>query len=375
MKKSFKILSLLALGSALCLGVTALSVASPSIFKPLEFAQRNAQVSGSVTFAKNDCVNVNNKGQVTSSLSNGGTIKAYSTQRATNQEFYFGTNQYVFFAYENNGQGNDSIEIDGNSYDFAPFQSLTNLKATNVSGTVKANYSTDGSTWSQKNVYTGLTCTLNGAKYLYLSGSSNSATISQIVLNYSCNSSVDPGEVTLTSISLSGSQKKEFFVGDTFEYTGLVVTANYSDDTHSVISTGYTVSSPDMTTAGEKTVTVTYEGKSSSYNITVSAAPTPGGMSGTYTTMYLDSVAGTINFDNCTYSRGSETVVFTYSVSGTNITFTYESGSMEYGGNFYMFKSGEDTNSTGTISNSTQFTLRTYNASGANSYLRTFTKA
>ena len=81
---------------------------------------------------------------------------------------------------------------------------------------------------------------------------------------------VDP--VVLNSITLSGTYPTTFEVGDTFSYEGLVVTAHYSDSTSAVV-TGFTVSSPDMSTAGSKTVTVSYtEGgvtKTATYQITV----------------------------------------------------------------------------------------------------------
>ena len=78
--------------------------------------------------------------------------------------------------------------------------------------------------------------------------------------------------VTLVSIELTGTQKKTFEVGETFIYEGLVVTAYYSDETHKEV-TGYTVTPPDLTTAGNKDVVVTYtEGdisKTASYIVTV----------------------------------------------------------------------------------------------------------
>ena len=52
----------------------------------------------------------------------------------------------------------------------------------------------------------------------------------------------------------------------------MVVTANYSDATQRVITEGYTVSTVDFSTAGEKTVTVTFEGKTDSFTITVAQA-------------------------------------------------------------------------------------------------------
>lgn len=87
---------------------------------------------------------------------------------------------------------------------------------------------------------------------------------------------VDP--VVLDSITLSGTYPTTFEVGDTFSYEGLVVTAHYSDLTSAAV-TGFTVSSPDMSTAGTKTITVSYtEGgvtKTATYQITVSEKELP----------------------------------------------------------------------------------------------------
>ena len=76
----------------------------------------------------------------------------------------------------------------------------------------------------------------------------------------------------LQSITLSGTHKTSFEVGDAFSSEGLVVTAHYSDSTNAVV-TGFTVSSPDMSTSGIKTVTVSYTEsavtKTATYQITV----------------------------------------------------------------------------------------------------------
>ncbi len=74
--------------------------------------------------------------------------------------------------------------------------------------------------------------------------------------------------ILVDSISVSGA-KTEFQVGDTFSSEGLVVTATYNNGTTEVISSGYTVSSPDMSKEGKQTVTVTYEGKTATYEINI----------------------------------------------------------------------------------------------------------
>lgn len=78
----------------------------------------------------------------------------------------------------------------------------------------------------------------------------------------------------LTGITLNTTNvKKAFTEGETFNYTGLVVTANY-DGCDSKIVVPTSVSTPDMSTIGKQTVTVTYEGKTATYEITISALPT-----------------------------------------------------------------------------------------------------
>ena len=79
--------------------------------------------------------------------------------------------------------------------------------------------------------------------------------------------------VVLSSIALSG-QTTNYTVGDTFSFTG-TVTATYSNGATKTV-TPTQVSTPDMMTAGDKEVTVTYteEGVTATakYTITVAAA-------------------------------------------------------------------------------------------------------
>ena len=79
---------------------------------------------------------------------------------------------------------------------------------------------------------------------------------------------------TLSGLSLDTTNcDTEFTVGDTFTYQGLVCTASYSDGTTASVVPN-SVSSPDMSTAGTKTITVTYSENSvtetATYEITVS---------------------------------------------------------------------------------------------------------
>lgn len=62
--------------------------------------------------------------------------------------------------------------------------------------------------------------------------------------------------------------KTRYFVGETFDSTGLEITAYYNDNTSEQV-TGYTLSSPDMSTYGNKTVTVTFDEKTADFSILV----------------------------------------------------------------------------------------------------------
>ena len=79
---------------------------------------------------------------------------------------------------------------------------------------------------------------------------------------------------TLSSITLSGTYATSFVEGSEFNHDGVVVTARYSDQTTADVTSQAEFSTPDMTQVGEQTVTVSYGGKSTSYNITITEAPT-----------------------------------------------------------------------------------------------------
>lgn len=76
--------------------------------------------------------------------------------------------------------------------------------------------------------------------------------------------------VTATSISVQNMPTKTIYeINDTFSASGISIKVTYSDGTSKIVTSGLTVSKPDMTTAGTKTVTILYEGKTTSFNITV----------------------------------------------------------------------------------------------------------
>lgn len=138
--------------------------------------------------------------------------------------------------------------------------------------------------------------------------------------------------VSLTSISLSGNYQTAFEVGDIFTYTGLLVTAHYSNGTFKNVI-GYTVSTPDMSTSGVKAINVIYTelgiSRGASYSITVSAVMPPEvvtlvsiSLSGTYQTSFLveDAFTYTGLVVTAHYSNGTSKTVTGYTVDSPNMT-------------------------------------------------------
>lgn len=75
--------------------------------------------------------------------------------------------------------------------------------------------------------------------------------------------------VKLTGISVTTlPNKTRYKVRESFDSTGMVVTANFDDGSSETV-TKYTLTQPDMTTSGTKTITVTSESKNTSFNILV----------------------------------------------------------------------------------------------------------
>ena len=73
---------------------------------------------------------------------------------------------------------------------------------------------------------------------------------------------------------MSGPTKTEYKIGEELDLTGLVVTAHYSTGDEATV-TGYEVSGFDSSTAGEKTITVTYQGKTAAFKVTVKETEKP----------------------------------------------------------------------------------------------------
>ena len=135
-------------------------------------------------------------------------------------------------------------------------------------GTVTAHYDDGSEETVSANVSAYPDMTTAGNKNVTISYTENNVTkqasyqitVSALVLDY---------------IDISSEPSKtSYYVGDTFSSSGLEVTAYYTNNSHKVV-TPTSITSPNMSTAGNKTVTVTYtEGgvsKTDTFTITVNA--------------------------------------------------------------------------------------------------------
>ena len=211
--------------------------------------------------------------------------------------------------------------------------------------------------------------------------------------------SIDPvTPATLSSIALSG-QSTTYEVNESFSFDG-TVTATYSDGSSKTV-TPTSVSTPDMSTTGNKTVTVSYtegeETRTASYTITVTEKHEESSVYGSYSydredytpsnPEYYDRYIITLNEDGTgTYVRelhnaypSIKTMSFTYTISGSRITFTFVSGDNTDAYNGYrLFPAGPSegytpTNTTGVINADGSISVTLYK-SGADNGTYTFRK-
>lgn len=141
-----------------------------------------------------------------------------------------------------------SIEELGN----ALFQSCPKLKTVYIGKKVKtiASGAFDGSS--------GITIKINQTKDS-ISGSPWSAS----------NATVEWVEIQLVKIEISSlPHKLKYKKGEEFDSSGLIVTATY-DNGRVEETTSYTLSNPDMSTAGVKTITVTYQSFTATFTVEV----------------------------------------------------------------------------------------------------------
>lgn len=108
-------------------------------------------------------------------------------------------------------------------------------------------------------------------------------------------------EIKLTAISIASMpQKTVYYIGDALDTSGLTITATYSNGSTKKVADGFTVSGFNSTSAGTKTITVSFGGKTSSFTVTVKEKPAPQ----TYTVAY-NANGGTGSMSNTSMTVGT----------------------------------------------------------------------
>ncbi|MBO4661787.1 MAG: Ig-like domain-containing protein [Bacteroidaceae bacterium] len=182
---------------------------------------------------------------------------------------------------------------------------------------------------SQAEITKGITWTLNPAT---LSAGDTScgvtATVGEISSEeYVVNGLTVTAQKVLTSITVTGTPA-EFWRNDTFNHDGMTVTANYDDESSVDVTDEAEFSAPDMTTAGEKTVTVSYKGQEDTYDIEVKT------IANTAETAYTTAQAIALidagkDLTSEVYVQGIVSEVSSYSSKYYSITYWLDGNSFE----------------------------------------------
>jgi len=244
------------------------------------------------------------------------TTASVKTGGGNTGKYYTNGNDWRYYQTE-------SAEIEISVLDGYELESVTFVYGVSNTGVLL-----DGSS----EILSGAAVSLSGTSAVFTVGNSGDATNGQVKFTSISVTYRLPAE--LSSIILDTSNVQTVFaINDTFNYTGLVVTAHYSDSSSKTV-TPTSVSSPNMSTTGQKTVTVTYTestiSKTATYNITVSSNPTL-----TWTAPAINVFAGTTltsanaNSWNVTYNNGSGSTThptygqFTVKLGGSTISLPY----------------------------------------------------
>lgn len=127
---------------------------------------------------------------------------------------------------------------------------------------------------------------------------------------------VSNAPVTLTSLSIDGNPTTSFEVGDKFNFGG-IVTAHYSNGSTENVTSSASFTGYNMLNEGNQTVTVSYGGLTTTYQITITSS---GGSEGSED--INDYTVGTTALSNADITNGMKVV---WGTSNTNLAYTIES--------------------------------------------------
>ena len=200
------------------------------------------------------------------------TISASYTWTVPNGKNY----QYFYIK-----KGSNSTQISSIEVEYEPASTLTSLA---ISGTPNQTTYQDGEAFdpaglvvtgtyddgSTQEITNGVTWKISPEK---LTTGTTSVEVKASVGNvtsevFTVNGLTVKEKVTLIGIEAKGTPV-EFWKGDKFSHDGITVTAFWSDESETDVTSDCEFSTPDMATAGKKTVTVTYDKETCTYDIEV----------------------------------------------------------------------------------------------------------
>ena len=155
-------------------------------------------------------------------------------------------------------------------------------------------------------ISSGITCTG------FSSAAAGSKTVTASYGGKSTTFNIDIEAVKLVSIAVkTNPTKMSYYQGDALDSTGLTLTATYNNGKTETVTTGFSCSALDSATAGQKTITVTYQGLTTTFTVTVVA-------------VNLVSVAVKTMPNKVSYFTGEA-----FDQTGLTLTATYNNGKTE----------------------------------------------
>ncbi len=226
-----------------------------------------------------------------------------------------------------NSNGTTSLRVykNGGSLTFSGVTVGTKIKKVEFTGSSLNNLSlaSDNGTYS--------TGTWTGEAENVMFNATGSVTINTITVTYENGTTPPTPEKELIAIGVTGTPA-EFWKGDAFNHNGITVTALWDDEDETDVTSLAEFSTPDMTTAGEKTVTVTYQGETTTYTINVQT------IANTEATAYTVAEAKTLidagkDLETEVYVKGTVSQVDSYNSTYGSITYWIDNNEFEvYGG-------------------------------------------
>ena len=167
---------------------------------------------------------------------------------------------------------------------------------------------------------------------------------------------------TVSGISISSTPKTEFYVGDKFNAEGLKIKVAYTDNTEKELTEGFEITGFDSSNEmSSQTITVSYKGKTTTYDIKINAKPFPStvfnGLAGKATVEYShnnsfkgndgeefidDETEGALQSNSMGMgsSQVTVTIKFNENLSTSKLKFQYKVSSEK---NYDYFKINEET--------------------------------